>query len=284
MNDMRNCVRALAASVLFLSLLCAAGCSEDETDPPSSSSLIVDARLQGDWVECQENWEYRANGVRIASSGVLTWLGIDWTNGNSCVLENPLFSHHTEIEARDGRLVYKQAESAYDTLMYVLEGERMEWRKAGSTYKRYRRITPGQHIFDAIQSTLSAEIDGEAFTAATRLPYLPAWARLETRGNTYDINIACTDRWSFEIVVLGAYGPGSYPLAEPGKNWARITHIDGDVLSGGGTNLQHRGTITISTLDQAQKRITGTFSFDALSYGGDTIIVRNGIFNLPIFD
>lgn len=274
----------IAAPLLLLCMMGVYGCSEEETDPPTTSTIIVDARLQGDWAECDEEWEYQMNGIRIDASGTLQWLGIDWTTGNSCLLENPLFSRDANITARDGRLVYQQIERATDTLTYTIEGDRMQWLRGAFPQRRYRRITRNQHLFDPIEASITAEIDGQPFATQTRLPYFPAWARIETRGNTVDINMACTDTWSFEFVVLGAFGPGTYPLAEQGRSWARITHIDGDAIIGAGTNQQQRGTITIATLDRANKRITGTFAFDALSYGGDTIIVRNGIFNLPIRD
>lgn len=274
----------LAAPLLLLCVMGFSGCSEDETDPPTTSVVIVDARLQGDWAECDEEWEYQTNGIRIGKDGTLQWLGIDWTTGNSCLLENPLFTRDANITARDGRLVYRQIERAADTLSYTIEGDRMEWLRGAYPVKRYRRIAPNQHLFDPIAASITAEIDGQLFATQTQLPYFPAWARIETRGNTIDVNIACTDVWSFEFVVLGAFGPGTYPLAEQGRSWARVSHVDGDAITGGSTNQQHRGTITIDIIDAANKRITGTFAFDALSYGGDTIVVRNGVFNLPIRD
>jgi hypothetical protein len=274
--------RIIAAPLLLLCMMGVYGCSEDETDPPTTSSIIVDARLQGDWAECDDEWEYQTNGIRIGSDGTLQWLGIDWTTGNSCLLENPLFLRDANITARDGRLIYKQLDRAADTMTYTLEGDRMQWLRGAFPAKRYRSITPNQHLFDPILASITAEIDGQPFATQTRLPYPPAWARTESRGNTIDINIANTDRWSFEFVVLGAYGPGTYPLAQQGKSWARISHVDGDAIIGAGTNQQQHGTITFATIDAVNKRISGTFTFDALSYSGDTIVVRNGTFDLPI--
>jgi hypothetical protein len=272
----------IAAALLMFATAGFHGCAEDESDPPTTVAPLVDPRLHGDWAECDAEWEYQTNGIRIEANGSLFWLGIDWTTGASSVLEHPLFIRDANITARDGRLMYNQAMRAPDTLTYMLEGDRMEWRSHDVPMRRYRRITPGQKLFEPIVASITAEIDGEAFSTQHKLPYPPAWARIETRGNTFDINIACTDLWSFEFVVLGAYGPGKYTLAAQGQSWARISHIEGDMVYGGATNAQQTGSITIDTFDHVQKRITGTFGFDALSYRGDTIVVRNGIFDLPI--
>lgn len=273
----------IAAPLLMFFATGLAGCAEDSDPPTSSVPPLVDTRLHGDWAECDEEWKYQTNGIRIEASGTLFWLGIDWTTGNSCLMEIPPFIRDANITARDGLLVYRQAMRTPDTLAYTLEGERMEWRRGAFPLRRYRRISQNQHLFDPIPARITAEIDGAPFVTQTRLPYYPAWARIETRGNTFDINIACTDLWSFEFVVLGAYGPGKYSLAAQGQSWARISHIEGDVAFGGGTDGQHTGSITIATIDQVQRRITGTFEFNALSYGGsDTIVVRDGTFDLPI--
>jgi hypothetical protein len=286
MNFPSMTLRMVTGVLGAIVMMFATGCSEETSDPPSSTARIVDTRMQGDWMECDENWGYRFNGIRIVPSGRLHWLGIDWETGNACVLDDPPFGTYVEIEARDGRLVYKQINRSNDTLLYSFSDDRMEWLRVENVpFKRFRRVEADQHLFDPVASTLSAEIDGSPFVAAKKLPYFPAWARVETRANTYDINIACTDRWSMEFVILGAFGPGTYPLATQGKSWARITRTEGDILQGGSTSQEIGGTITIMTFDRTNKRITGTFAFDALAYGGkDTIVVRNGIFDLPIRD
>ena len=102
-------------------------CSDDENAPLVPPSGPVDSRLVGDWAFCNDDWSYGYSGTRIGADGLITWLGIDWSTGKSCVLTYSPYNVYAEIETRDNLLVYKQVDRAYDTLTWTLNGDRLEF-------------------------------------------------------------------------------------------------------------------------------------------------------------
>lgn len=278
-----RCITMLAFLLTAASFL--TGCSDDEPPMSPCDVTTVDPRIVGDWIACNDAWEYGNSGIRIEADGNVSWLTMDWTSGQVSALSTPI----PLIEglcARNGVLVWKRTLD-YDTLTYVLSGDRMEWFEFDVISRnRYRRVSPQQKIKEPAVLHFSAEVNGSLYLAEMPNPQFPALARLESCENGMDLALYCLQDTTMSIIVHQFTGPGTYPLGDINakSSAARLAwHFD-DMVSGAYTDGTHTGTVTVSSFDESTGRCTGTFEFDAQGNDMNLIEVRHGIFDLPIRD
>ncbi len=277
-----RCIAMLAFILAVTPFL--VGCSEDE--PPAGGpcdATTVDPRVVGDWIACNDEWEYGSSGIRIEADGKVSRLIVDWTSGQVSALSEPL-PWVEGLCARDGVLVWK-ATLDYDTLTYALSGDRMEWFEFNViSFNRYRRVTPQQKIKEPAVLHFSAEVGGSLYLAEMLNPQFPALARLEACENGMDLALYCQQDTVMSIIIHQFTGPGTYVLGDINAKVSAASlawHID-DMVFGAYTDGTHTGTVTVSSFDESAGRCSGTFEFDAQGYDTNVIEVRHGTFDLPI--
>lgn len=72
---------------------------------------------------------------------------------------------------------------------------------------------------------------------------------------------------------------GDYPLSQNSSNFAVFSDMDGKIYT---TNPNGGGLVNISEVNQANRTLSGTFNFNAILPGSDTIYVSKGVlYNIP---
>jgi hypothetical protein len=276
-----QCITMLALLITAASFF--AGCSDDEPPEGPCDATTVDPRVVGDWIACDDEWEYRSSGIRIEADGKVSRLIVDWTSGQVSALSEPL-PLVEGLCARDGVLVWKKLWDN-DTLTYVLSGDRMEWFEFNVIpWNRYRRVSLQQKIKEPAVLHFSAEVGGSLYLAEMLNPQFPALARLEACENGTDLELSCSQDTILRIIVHHFTGPGTYALGDINAKVsnASLTWFVDDMTYGAYTNEAHTGTVTVSSFDESASRCSGTFEFDVEDYDKNVIEVRHGIFDLPI--
>ena len=114
--------------------------------------------------------------------------------------------------------------------------------------------------------TLQAELDSTFFKAID--------ARVtETEDGSFLIHgITQDETLTLRVAALQV---GTYTLGGSSTNYGSFENTNGDTYF---TNPNGSGRVIISNWDTEQKTLTGTFNFDAIIQGVDTLTVHNGIF------
>lgn len=95
------------------------------------------------------------------------------------------------------------------------------------------------------------------------------------RGLDGDLTITGLTTGDDLTLRLSSAAAGTYILGGDSPNYAKFTTPSGFTYN---TNPDGKGEVVITRLDQVNQKVYGSFEFDAIISGLDTIYVRNGVF------
>lgn len=275
------------AVILLMLVLVAAACEDDGPAAPADPCAgSPDARLVGDWLRCDEEWNDLASGMRIGADGSGEVLWTDWTSGRLVVpTESDLAG--MQICARGGTLIRRLSSGEADTLSYSLDGDRLEiWQDIPAFPERYRKIEADSTVAEEQWFVFNAIVNGEFYSVGLIAPLMPVSARKGSCGNVTDLHVTCIFPSMFDIVVHDFRGAGRYPLGKaPDTSFVNLVYDDGTASHRSSTDASHTGEIRIISFNETTGRCKGSFFFDAAGVAEDagiTHIVRNGHFDVPI--
>ncbi|MBR9976902.1 MAG: hypothetical protein KFH87_02335 [Bacteroidetes bacterium] len=275
----------ILSACMLLFLFSVFACSEEDSVPTDICDTSIDPLITGDWFSCNEQWEYGPYGYRIHADGTLEWIGIDWSAGTVAFIPEDITV--LTIHCADAGYMVQRSWN-WDTLRYVITGDRMMWLKEADVVdRRFRRVTPGDVIRNAEQYSFTAEINGFPYHAQDINIQHPAFVRVTGKDDMEKLEFYCLRDTSIIMLISDFSGPGNYPFGGVGNNPSRaavIISVSGRDVMGIATET-YTGTVYIEAFDIVEGRCSGTFSFDATSDTQDRVFaVRKGIFDIPIRD
>lgn len=278
--------KAIIPGVFLLLLGFVIGCSEKDNAPTDvCTDGAVDPLLTGDWLSCNEEWEYATIGYRIHPDGKLEHLGIDWTAGTVALIPGSIA--RAKIYCADAGFMVQQSWN-WDTLRYVITGDRMMWlEEADVVSRRFRRVSIGDVIRNAEQYSFMADINGFPYRAQDVNTRHPAFVRVTEGAGVRRLEFYCVRDTSIIMLISNFTGAGNYPFGGAGRDVSRaaVSIMLSDFDGGGVTTETYTGSVQIQDFDTVQGRCSGTFSFDAKSGMREHVFeVRKGAFDIPIRD
>ncbi|MFZ1731387.1 MAG: hypothetical protein WBQ23_14890 [Bacteroidota bacterium] len=280
----------LPALLFVVLLLFAAGCSKDETvvQTPICPSTGIDARLVGDWMQCDSAGNFGTNGgqygLHIEADGTFTQLAVDWRDGsvaiNSetcgtdlyyCVGSNTIGRSVTPVD--------------YDTVTFSIDGDQLIFSRPGPpvSSQQFRRVTLGQIIEQPVACSLLYTFDSTEYGAVVVWPYPPVRVGV-TSGNDPMFVLEGSGLKAFWVRISDFHGVGTYFLGEDVFQSHAFTMYGCPVINQQfGTRDDDRSTISITEFDVGTGRCSGSFDFTLWNYADVSHHVI-GTFNAPIVE
>ncbi|MCB2204950.1 hypothetical protein KQI65_09375 [bacterium] len=277
-------------SVLLICGIAFSACdSEDEFVCPTSG---IDARLVGDWIEVDDEGNMAAKGIRIEADGSCRALGVDWSTGLPGIAEERCFFPTNLPCMGKNRILWTGGLSGPDTLIYVVTENTLNFYKLDgwTNTASYIRITGDQQIQQPVVSEISWVCDS---TNSIHGPYttsqMPYWHTYPCSifappgYNNITISGYAAGRYRFSCFIPDFHGTGTYDLGssydrEPN---AGIGSLCSDVGAYVWSKDDGRSTITITTYDTVNQRVSGYFDM-LLSDMDDLYMHITGSFDGPI--
>jgi hypothetical protein len=119
---------------------------------------------------------------------------------------------------------------------------------------------------------LQANVEGNLFKALDARAFINKDSSLTIQGNNEIENLSIILKSNPDI--LNANTEGVYTITDS-TNQAKFTNAGGELFS---SEFGGRGQVIISTYDEVNKFVSGTFNFSSISPGVDTLTVNRGIF------
>lgn len=285
-------INLLAGIALSLGI----SCCGDTSEPLTSSGPFIDMRLWGDWINTltlSDNGFYTVHGIRINPDGSTIPLGINARTGQLSLI----IPYTPNILGVSSRLAFTYAQLGHcgiDLIMtpsgrvqfdlrYSVEGDSV--LTVGTDI--YRRSRVGSSIVKPQQFNFRCLKDSVEYLPYDSFCKPPAFARFDTVKGGVSFTIFCQRVVKFlnietiSLCLMNVTQSGMYSLDTLHRGSFNLFSGDSDFLYL--TDSRNRGFVQVQ-IDYSMKRCSGVFSFDASLGFNPKIELREGSFDVPIYD
>lgn len=264
-------------------------CSESSSEPDYANAE-VDPRLVGDWYSIQTTRQgtvysdFNLKGFTIRADKSMRGLGIELATGKI----QPLAENRYRgiIKAKDGEINYRYLSGSWNTdniYNYTFENNTLVLRGIYDTVT-LRKTSVGFKVTNGVVQSVSYLMDT---VSVTNLPVHTALSAAAVSLSPGRIQFKI--RSSIKLLTIefdGYTGPGTYPI-DFHKTYTQST--GSDVLYIEPADSTYPGTVTITEVDNQNKKLKGTFHFNTSLFDHTFVRFvsrefRHGIFEIPFFD
>ncbi len=284
--------RGILFRLLFLlfPVLCLVSCS-DSSSEPDYANAVVDPRLVGDWYAVKTTRtgsvysDFYLTGFTIRADKSMRGLGIELATGKIQPLEEDYY-YLGITEAKEGTISYRVLAppgSIVKSYNYSFENNTLVLRGMADTLT-FRKTSVGTSVMTGAVQSASYSMDSLSFSSLMVHNSLSATAVSMGSGRIRLSIMSYYKRMQIEIVDFS--GPGTYQI-DYKKTFS--SSIATDVPNYQFADSTRPSWVTITQVDNHNKKLKGMFQFNIRSFNGTLLqyesrTVRNGTFDMYYFD